>query len=429
MDGSGNLYIVDTNNERIRKVTAATGIITTVAGGGTGGLGDGGPATSAELNLPQGVAVDGSGNLFIADERNFRIRKVTAATGIITTIAANLGLPSDVAVDGSGNLYIAESLSIQKLAAATGALTTLAGGGLNTSIFPAGVAVGRAGQVFFSGSSGSVSVVTLINDSGAPASEITAGNGTSSDHLTFNLLIENSSGGTQSAAVPESARAVKGRAALSSSDAVTVGGTVTLTETLARDPSSPNANNVVVGATLPPTWAITSCLAGGVPCSFTGSNATVRYPVLASGQSPIVTIIADGPDCGAEQLDLSSASDSENLATALFSQNVVPSPGATITPSFPGTQRDRSGPGDIVHRDPRQQRRCHASRGPDNRHRHTRPDSDFDLGPKQPPDGVHPGQPHHHLHQYFRVGRRRGRDRLYREWHCAAERGQQDDIE
>ncbi len=88
VDGSGNLFISDTHNSRIRKVST-NGIITTVAGNGTLGFsGDGGAATSAQLGYPSGVAVDGSGNLFIADVRNDRIRKVSTG-GIITTVAGN----------------------------------------------------------------------------------------------------------------------------------------------------------------------------------------------------------------------------------------------------------------------------------------------------------------------------------------------------
>src|SRR2546426_7262181 len=90
VDSSGNLYIADLGNSRIRKVAAATGIITTVAGNGSYTFaGDGGAATSASLNSPQSVALDASGNLYIADEANHRIRKVDAASGIITTVAGN----------------------------------------------------------------------------------------------------------------------------------------------------------------------------------------------------------------------------------------------------------------------------------------------------------------------------------------------------
>src|SRR5207244_12569062 len=85
---SGNLYIADHGNHRIRKVAAATGIITTVAGNGINTFaGDGGAATNASLNYPASVALDASGNLYIADPNNNRIRKVAAARGSITTVA------------------------------------------------------------------------------------------------------------------------------------------------------------------------------------------------------------------------------------------------------------------------------------------------------------------------------------------------------
>ena len=122
MDSAGNLYIADTDNNRIRKVS--NGVITTVAGNGTQGFsGDNGPATSAQLNGPDGVAVDSAGNLYIADTDNNRIRKVS--NGVITTVAGNgtsgfsgdngpatsaqLDDPYGVAVDSAGNLYIADT--------------------------------------------------------------------------------------------------------------------------------------------------------------------------------------------------------------------------------------------------------------------------------------------------------------------------------
>ena len=144
-DGSGNLYIADQNNDRIRKVDSA-GNITTVAGDGTTGFGgDGGAAVAAQLNLPHSVAVDGAGNLYIADWGNHRIRKVDSA-GVITTVAgsgtagfggdggaavaARLSLPTGVAVDGSGNLYIADwgNHRIRKVNSA-GVITTVVGDG------------------------------------------------------------------------------------------------------------------------------------------------------------------------------------------------------------------------------------------------------------------------------------------------------------
>ncbi|HXP08168.1 MAG TPA: Ig-like domain repeat protein [Acidobacteriaceae bacterium] len=147
-DSAGNLYIGDNSNSRVRKVNAATGIITTVVGNGTAGYsGDGGPATSAELNGPEVVALDSAGNLYIAEYYNNRIRKVAAATGIITTVAGNgtqnysgdggsatsaaLWSPTGVAVDSANNLYIADfgNHRIRKVTAATGIITTVAGNG------------------------------------------------------------------------------------------------------------------------------------------------------------------------------------------------------------------------------------------------------------------------------------------------------------
>jgi hypothetical protein len=121
IDAVGNIYIADTCNERIRKVTVSTGIITTVAGNGVAGYsGDGGPATSAELFSPSGVVVDAAGNIYIADLGNNLVRKVTASTGVISTVAGNgtagnsgdggpatsaeMNSPYDVAVDTSGNM-------------------------------------------------------------------------------------------------------------------------------------------------------------------------------------------------------------------------------------------------------------------------------------------------------------------------------------
>ncbi len=179
VDGAGNLYIADEGNQCVREVAAATGVITTVAGTRTAGYnGDGGLATTAQLHLPRGVAVDGAGNLYIADTLNNRIRMVSAATGIITTVAGNgtagyggdngpavnaaLDGPEAIAIDKSGNLYIADTLNnrVRLVAAATGNITTIAGdgvanyagdSGLATAAelkAPAGVAVNASGNIY-----------------------------------------------------------------------------------------------------------------------------------------------------------------------------------------------------------------------------------------------------------------------------------------
>jgi len=135
IDASGNLYIADSGNYVIRKVTAATGVISTIAGNGSyGDSGDGGLATAASLGFVAAVAVDSAGNVYLADEDNSVIRKITASTGIISTIAVSslsLTYPSGLAVDSTGNLYISNTSNSQvdKVAAGTGAVTVYAGNG------------------------------------------------------------------------------------------------------------------------------------------------------------------------------------------------------------------------------------------------------------------------------------------------------------
>ena len=90
LDVQGNIYLSDTFNHRVRRIDQKTGMITTVAGSGSAGFsGDGGPATKAQLNEPYGIVFDASGNLFVADRLNRRVRRVDGRTGIITTIAGN----------------------------------------------------------------------------------------------------------------------------------------------------------------------------------------------------------------------------------------------------------------------------------------------------------------------------------------------------
>ena len=171
VDSTGNIYIADTNNNRVRKVS--NGVITTVAGNGTAGFsGDGGPTTSAQLNYPLDVAVDFAGNVYIADSDNYRVREVT--NGVITTVAGNgtagfsgdngpaisaeLGLPEGISVDSAGRIYIADELNNRIRKVSNGAITTVAGGGttlgdngLATAAqlnAPAGVAVDSLGNLY-----------------------------------------------------------------------------------------------------------------------------------------------------------------------------------------------------------------------------------------------------------------------------------------
>jgi uncharacterized protein (TIGR03437 family) len=170
VDAASNLYIADTFNYRIRNVSG--GVITTVAGNGTEGFGrDTGPATSSPLYYPYGVAVDSAGNLYIADTDNQRIRKVS--NGVISTVAGDgpspdyLSFPQGVAVDSAGNLYIADTNNHSIRKVSNGVMTTVAGNGTHgfsgdngpaTSAqlyYPSGVAVDSAGNLYIADTSNS----------------------------------------------------------------------------------------------------------------------------------------------------------------------------------------------------------------------------------------------------------------------------------
>jgi len=178
-DAAGNVYVADVINQRVRKI-APNGVISTIAGTGVSGYsGDNGPGTSAQLYGPSGVAVDASGNVYIADTYNHRLRRVTP-DGTITTIAgtgvccdsgdngpaavARLAYPAALAVDASGNIYIAELSSVVRKIITAGTISLVAGteeskfvygfsgdGGPATSAqlnYPQGIAVDGAGNLY-----------------------------------------------------------------------------------------------------------------------------------------------------------------------------------------------------------------------------------------------------------------------------------------
>ena len=180
LDAAGNIYIGDTGNNRVREVNASTGIISTVAGNGTGAYqGDGGPATSASLRAPNGIAFDALGNLYIADTGNNVVRQVNVITGIITTVAgtgtaaytgdgglavsATLNNPWAVAVSGTGGLLIADRKNnAVRQVDTTGIITTITGNGVANNTgdggpasaarlnAPSGLAIDIAGNIYIS---------------------------------------------------------------------------------------------------------------------------------------------------------------------------------------------------------------------------------------------------------------------------------------
>ncbi|HWY97701.1 MAG TPA: hypothetical protein VNY36_01340, partial [Bacteroidia bacterium] len=202
VDGSGNIYVADHNNNRVRMINTS-GIISTIAGTGhTGYFGDGGQATVAELNGPSGLALDASGNLYISDGGNNCIRKVNTS-GIISTYAGNgnygykgdgglanlaeLYNPEGLAIDNSGNLYIADvyNYRVRMVNKSTGIISTIAGDGnatyngdgINSTSaelnVPTGLAIDGAGNIYIADQGNNR--IRMINTSGIIST--IAGNG------------------------------------------------------------------------------------------------------------------------------------------------------------------------------------------------------------------------------------------------------------
>jgi len=206
IDGAGNLYIADTGNNEIREIIAATGNIVLFAGNGTAGYsGDGAAATSAMLNQPLGVSLDASGNVYIADTANARIREVALSTGNITTVVGNgtagyggdglsatsasteINLPYAVAFDASGYMYIPDSGNNRIRVVKSGTISTFAGtgaagnagdGGLAISaqlLNPSGVAVDAAGNVYIADTGNNA--IRKVNATGTISSLVADGIG------------------------------------------------------------------------------------------------------------------------------------------------------------------------------------------------------------------------------------------------------------
>jgi NHL repeat len=209
IDSAGTIYVSDTEGGRIRKINGTTGVTTTLTGNGSPGFfdGTGGPTGTTQFDVPTGVAVDNSGNLYVADSSNHRIRKVNTTTGATTTLTGNgtagffdgtggptgttqFRAPSDVAVDNAGNLYVSDRLNhtIRKVNTATGATTTLTGNGTfgffdgtggrtGTTQFkdPAGIAIDNRGDLYVGDSNNHrVRKVNLLTG----ATSTISGNGT-----------------------------------------------------------------------------------------------------------------------------------------------------------------------------------------------------------------------------------------------------------
>ena len=295
LDAAGDYYIADSANNRVRLVTKSTGDITTFAGNGNGYLaGDGGLAVNAGLNHPRGLALDSAGNLYIADTDNNAVRMVTPA-GIITTIAGVSGNPgfsgdggpateallnvtSGVAVDAAGNVFIADDINgrVRKVTT-NGTITTIAGNGAfgyagdggpavsASLLFPTGVTFDKSGNLYIA-DSGNSAIRKVSNAGVAPL--------TSAPAIGTGGII--------------SASGFGGAAAVAPGSFIEIYGT-----NLAADTNGWSGNNFING--LAPTWLDgTTVSIGGIPAyvsyvSPNQVNALVPFGVATGSQPVIVT--------------------------------------------------------------------------------------------------------------------------------------------
>jgi uncharacterized protein (TIGR03437 family) len=314
VDSSGNVYIADTGNARVRKVTT-DGLINTIAGSNTiGSSGDNAAATSAALTAPMSIALDSSGNLYIVDNGVSRVRKVDGK-GNITTIAGNgtagfagdggdptkaaLNFPSGIAVDGSGNLYVADLLNLRLRKIAGGNITTVAGNGLLSYSGdggpaaaaqlngPQGLAVDKSGNVFIADTgnnavrqvakNGTITTFVGSGTAGSGGNQLAAPQGVAAD-ATGNVYIAD----TQNARVQKVAGGSASTLAGGSSFYTPVGGAVDA----AGNVYVADVNNNVVRV-ISPSGSV-STLAGTGSAGYSGDGGPAGSAALNSPQAVAV---------------------------------------------------------------------------------------------------------------------------------------------
>ena len=364
VDSAGNVYIADSANNRVRMV-APSGTISTVAGNGTAGYsGDGGAAGSAELYTPTGLAVDGSGNLYIADLNNNRIRMLNAGTGIITTVAgtgnagysgdggpaasAQLNYPVGVAVDSGRNIYIADSANyvIRKVLSG-GQIYTIAGNGLSgysgdggQAVLaqigsPAAVAADSAWNVYFTDGSSRVRKVFTsgyIVTIGGNGTIGYSGDGGPASSAQLNMPTGLSVDSNGNVYVADSANnAVRELQPLASGIAIT---TIVSSASNLSGPVSPGDLVTIYGSGLGPAGTVYQLLNGMVPETLAGTTVyfnNAAAPILYTSSNQINVVVPFGVTGQTAQvvvnyLGQNSAPQTVNLvaaAPALFTLNAT----------------------------------------------------------------------------------------------------------
>jgi uncharacterized protein (TIGR03437 family) len=350
LDSAGNLYIADTMNFRVRKVDTS-GIISTVAGNGSSGnSGDGGPATDASLSTPLGVAVDSAGNLYIADQDAWAVRKVDTK-GIITTVAgdkmfgfggmggpatsATLATPYAVEVDSSGDVFIADFGNARVLEVASGIINVFAGiggqggpvgdGGPATeaSLIPNALAFDSGGNLYVADTeNNSIRKITLPH----PAPSVNALG-----------VVNNASFAAGSTPIaPGAIAAVFGTSMTNGSSVLfsSFGPNGTLVTALA------GASVTINGTAVPLFYATPSQLGIQIPVDLTGSSATIAVSV--GGQTSAVENVPIAPL--SPGLFSTNQSGSGQGAILIANTNTLVAP----TGSIPGRESRPAKPADFI---------------------------------------------------------------------------------
>lgn len=365
MDATGNAYIADTGNNVIRKISAQTGFISTVAGtgGSAGYTGDGAAATSATLAAPKSVSTDIAGDIFIADTGNNVIREVNTAGTIFTLSAASVGLsaPAGITVDPTGNLYIADTgnnvirkwngFALTIVAGIAGSAGSNGDGGAATSAklnAPTRVALDAAGDLYIADSgnnkirfiSAATGVITTITGTGTAGSSGNAGNATAAELSApsglavdqFGSLYIADTGNNRVEKVDATSAALAFGAV--NTNTTTAAQTVTLTN-IGNQPLT--LSNISISSGFAQTFAGSDCtttttLAAGGQCvisvTFTPTSATVY-----SG-SIVVTDNALNNAASTQTVALSGTGTNPGVPTTLV---ITAGNAQTVTPLSPFT--------------------------------------------------------------------------------------------
>ena len=336
VDQGGNLYIADLGNHRVRKVSSA-GTITTVAGDGISAFfGDGGPATSAGLSYPHDVSVDGSGNLYIADSANNRVRKVSAA-GIITTIAGNgslayagdggpaasaqLNNPDGVTIDSAGNVYVSDAgnSAVRRRTPCTYAISPA------SLQFPA--AGGTLSFTITSAAACSWNISGFLSAPPWPTWIAISGQNFGTGPATVTLLVQSNSGVSRSGQISVSGTIVS--VSQSSGFAVSAGGVMNDATYIA--PVAPGSIAAVFG-NFPTNMPSFSLQFGGIsaPLFYAGANQlNVQVPWELAGQSQ-TTVVLGNENAAVQTVPLAT------YAPGIFTMNAQGrGQGAILDSSYP----------------------------------------------------------------------------------------------